>query len=287
MDIAVAYFAYRRFDKVSITLQALLKCEGIENMPVIIFQDNAIDQEDNVNVNKTRSVINQIITQNTNVKFEYNLWKKHVGSEMSLITGISYALNKYGCVIRIEEDIEVRPDFLLFMKTSLERYRNDPRIFAICSFNPRFRCGHNVFLARPLRVWGCGLWADRFNKEVWNKKYIAEKLGEKNSEELFELFPYSIQLCCENLLGLSWDKVMEDRMLMYYCFVKELYCVYPDCSYVRNIGFDGSGVHSGYKLQENTNLNKIVKLTFDDYILNKDEELELINTSIRSYHADF
>ena len=286
MRVAICYFAYKRSDKVKITLNALLKCRRINEVDIVIFQDNFNGEVDCMQVEITYNTIMEIINKSTHPNIRLIQWKEHVGSEISLIKGTEYLLKKNDCAIRIEEDIEVREDFLEYMLLALERYKEYDNIFAICSFNPAFVTNKDIFIASPFRVWGCGFYAEKFFNINWDKNEMYNQLGKKDYKKLFELFPYSKNLCKDNLVGLSWDYVVEDRLIMYHCYVNDLKCVYPNCSYVRNIGFDGSGVHSGYNTKDNLNFYKKIKLNFDDYYLSDSDNIELINATIKSYHLE-
>ena len=256
MNAAICYFAYRRPEKLAITLEALLNCEGIERTPIVIVEDVSAKLEKDPEQLAVNAYIKKFIARNPGLNIEHIRWKNHAGPLISLTRGFMYALNKYGAALRVEDDIEVRPDYLRYMNSALEFYRDDPHIFGICPFtwerNLAFEFEHDIVLMRDCSMWGLGTWRDRYEKVfsfIWNTD--EDVLNEKSiqyskvvlcSSKVPEHVRRNDYHILEHCMGTypSFDFV-EDTLTSAYVWDKHYYCVFSRTNYVKYHGFDNSG----------------------------------------------
>jgi hypothetical protein len=170
------------------------------------------------------------------------------GLSASIISGVSDVIQVYGKVIVVEDDLLLSRNFLTFMNTALKYYENFPGIYSITGFNypsdaihiPE-KYAYDVYLSYRCMSWGWGTWRDRWNSVDWNVSRLDDFMKHKKSQTLFNRGgeDLSDMLKLQMMGGLdSWA-----IRWCYAHFQHEAFCLYPIRSFVKNLGFDGSGTH--------------------------------------------
>ena len=201
--------------------------------------------------------------------------------------GISSVLSNYESVISVEDDIYVSKYFLAYMNNALEIYKNKKEVWHIngftypISFDGDFEC----FFIRAMHCWGWATWRDRWEKFVedplsCDSYYLKATLTEKMINE-FDLnvrksiFWSQVEDNASGKLNNTWD-------IYWYSFIflKSGLCLTPKVSMTRNIGHDGSGVHSTFdKEYRSSKLNQEKITNFPNLI---EENIYCLN-KIRKY----
>jgi len=161
--------------------------------------------------------------------------------------GMRSLLREYGKLIWLEEDIVIAPGFLRFMNTSLEVYRDNPRVFSICGYRPPIELPDSfegdAFVLPRFSAWGFGTWEDRFDR-------IRMKIPQSEYYR-FLLNPFKISRFCRG----GWDMLPMlnaevhgridalDVKIFYQQFLMGMNTVYPSRHLAANIGHDGTGIH--------------------------------------------
>lgn len=159
----------------------------------------------------------------------------------------NWVKKKYDRYICSEDDEEFSPNFLLYMNSCLEKYREDPNVIAVCSYNvPRLdynkvlrTYSYNAFPMHGNNAHASGLWFDK-KIEVLRKDQVLSNFR----------FAYKA-------IRLGHPKAIRDIMVLrnrvsqltdigrqLYCAFENKYSIFPRVSKVRNWGFDGSGENS-------------------------------------------
>ena len=165
--------------------------------------------------------------------------------------GISKLLSEYESVISLEDDIYVSKYFLAYMNNALDIYKTDKDVWHINGFNypVEFNGNFECFFMRSMQCWGWATWRDRWEKfaedplscdpyylmMTFNKKMIKEfDLNLKRS-----IFWSQVEDNAKGKLNNTWD-------IFWYSFIflNKGLCLTPKVSMTRNIGHDGSGIHS-------------------------------------------
>lgn len=161
--------------------------------------------------------------------------------------GIDFLLNKYKKVIWLEEDIITSQYFLKYMNDALIAYKDNDKIISITGYCPPIRIpdsyDKDVFLLKRFNAWGFGVWKHKFepfsysiDKDEYNRLLSSTKpVLDRYGKDIFGMV--------EKEANNELDAL--DVKLMYFQAVHDLYTVYPVRSMVKNIGFDGSGLHCG------------------------------------------
>ena len=167
---------------------------------------------------------------------------ENIGRVRNVRPEIVAALNKFGSVIYLEEDIVTAPGFLAFMNAALDRFYDNPNVISVSGFTPlNHRSQFDSYCSLRAECWGLGLWAHKYDnsiKEVpsWGcvsaDSATCKRLREFGSDLLIHLKNES--------LGLT-DAL--DIRVNYWSAVNDWRTVMPTRTLVTNSGLDGSGEH--------------------------------------------
>jgi len=236
----IALFVYNRPGHTQQTLDALSANFFANESELFIYSDAPKNQEAVESVQAVRSLLKTVqgFKSVTVIKREKN-W----GLADSIIDGVTSIVNQYGKVIVLEDDIVTSQNFLQFMNKALAYYENEKNVWHISGWNCLSETYglDDAFLWRTLDCWGWATWKDRW-------QYF-----EKDVDKLIKTFPkkeiYKFNIHnCENI----WGQVLANKAgtintwaVFWYAkiFLNKGLCLNPTVSFVRNIGFDGTGVH--------------------------------------------
>jgi hypothetical protein len=124
----IAFFAYKRPTHTSQSLGSLARNEGAEESTLFIFCDGPKGPEDEEAVRQTREVVRSKQWCGTVYVIER---ENNLGCANSIISGVTSVCDEYGCVIVLEDDLDLSPFFLDYMKRALDLYRDDDRVMQI------------------------------------------------------------------------------------------------------------------------------------------------------------
>jgi hypothetical protein len=239
----VAVFTYNRPEHTERAMQALSRCDGVEGFELFLYSDAPRTEAHLADVQRTRMVLRkwaailgaQIIERPQNLGLA-----KSIGGTVTELCDI------YGRVVVIEDDLIVSPDFLTFMRSSLEHYENHHEVMQVAGFtlSPPNDCSTDTFLLPVTSTWGWATWQRAWKSFSW----VPEDLEQARADvEWLDLF---------NLHGTcSFSAMLEARLakrndswgiLWWYAVSRQRGLVlYPATSLVWNGGFDGSGIHCG------------------------------------------
>lgn len=243
----VAVFAYNRPEHLRATLTALAAANAADRTEVYLFCDGpkASDSTDRI-----QSVID--VARNPEWEGRFASVKMisadaNMGLAQSIIGGVTKVLASHGRAIILEDDLLVAPDFLEFMNNCLEFYRDDDRIASISGFSPLRVVppgyAHDVMAVPRNCSTGWAIWKDRWSEirwdardadRIWRDRALQRRLNAAGSDRLYRLYR---QL--ENKID-SWSI----RFGVWQTISGRL-TIYSVQNRVQNIGYDGSGVHSG------------------------------------------
>lgn len=205
------------------------------------------------------------------------------GLANSIIDGVTEIIEKYGNVIVLEDDLITSPYFLKYMNDALEFYKNRPGVMSISANRPpigRMKIPndypYDVFVSLRSYSTGWGTWKDRWGRVDWSMDYMSEFLSHVAEVEAFNRAGDDMtEMLCMQRNG----KIDSWAIRFGYAHFKE-HCVaiLPCQSYVDNIGFDGTGIHSG-KYSENNEYRNDLSLAIENprFLTNIYEDSRIIN----------
>lgn len=274
MKIATLLFTYDRSWHTEQVLTALSKSYMLPEK-LFIFQDGLKNDEDSDEWKKVNDLIKEVDWCDTEIIVsEYNK-----GLASSIVTGIACAFEKYDAVIVLEDDCVPAVGFMSFMKQCFEKYAENKQIYSVTgySFPAELEEGeYDVYGCGRISSWGWGTWKDRWEQYEKDyelvKKMIQQERASKNlaiwGSDLEETVVGNVRGTCDSWAVFWALKVIE----------KEGICIFPYNSLIKNVGFDGTGVHCG-----STDRWEIKSMEYEKTLFHIPDEVVISNETIEAY----
>lgn len=241
----VVVFAYKRADKLKQCLEALGKNKLAEKTDLYIFSDGSKGETDVTEVEAVRAYIKEFVQGASFQSVQVIESEKNKGLANSIISGVSYVIERHGKVIVVEDDLVVSEDFIFYMNKALDFYGVYPEYGSISGYTLPIRAlkkyDKDVYVLRKGDCWGWATWKDRWENVDWQvetyKKYCKDRKARKEFNKL--------QNSLDDMLALQMEGKIDSWAVRwcYHLFTHHLLTVYPTKSRVVNIGVDGSGTH--------------------------------------------
>ena len=161
----------------------------------------------------------------------------------------------YDRFIFTEDDNTFSPNFIEFMDRALKKFKDNSKVFCICSQTCRYiEMQGNYFLSPWVSVWGAGYWlnkwdqakgtitADWYNKKVFRSLYALGSLYSMSPALFFQL-GHSLSADSSPMWFENGDPQFIDFVQSIYCIIEKKCAVYPKIRMERNWGYDGSGAN--------------------------------------------
>ena len=237
----IILFAYNRPKHVKQVLEALQQNKLSEQSELFIFSDGGKDFEDEKLVEETREILD-----NTTGFKKVTVFKRPVnfGLAANVIDGVSTIIEKYGRVIVLEDDLVTAPTFISFMNKALDVYENVDEVAHIHSFCYAGLNLPDTFFIKWVGSTGWATWQKSWKLFERNGEKLLAKLKEKRLTKDFDFngqYPYTRMLKRQiagrnNSWAIRWNASL---------FLNNKLSLNTGKSLIHNIGFDGSGMHSG------------------------------------------
>jgi len=251
----IVIFVYNRPWHTEQTLSALSKNELSDQSILYIFSDGAKPDATVEQIEKIKQVRSVIRSKKWCKEVNIIESNKNKGLGNSIIDGVTNVINKYGKIIVLEDDMVTSSQFLKYMNKALDYYLNEKKVWHISGwiYSIETKGLKEAFFWRTMDcAGGWATWEDRW-------QYF-----EKNPDKLIETFSNK-DIFKFNLNGTAgmWDQVIGNKegkintwAIFWYAtiFKNNGLCLSPSMSFVKNIGLDGSGVHSGFDLSLDTKI---------------------------------
>lgn len=275
--IGIVVLAYNRPSHLQ-RLLISLQNSGINKISLYLDKPN-----DEISQFNQKEIIRMIDAAQFWLKSEVKRNKKHLGVSKSIKFVLDKEFKKFSKIIFLEDDCVPFKFFFDFTLKCLEKFENNNEIMSVCGYQlPFFKKKEkvitNIFLKRFM-PWGWATWKNRWKK--YNGSFSDIKNEIFNSKEKIYI-PKEIKKYLKNkrLLNNSEDVWSINWSLLHY--LNNSFCVYPNISLIRNIGFDGSGIHCNFsnaftvnnydksleKVKINTNIfeNKKLDIKIEKYL---------------------
>ena len=235
--IGIVVLAYNRPSHLK---RLLISLQRSNIHKISLYLDKPTDQLSNVNQKEILRQIKAAVWLKCNVI----KLKKHLGVSKSVKFALDNEFRIYDKIIFLEDDCIPFKFFFQYMINCLNKFEKNKQIRTICGYqlpflNKRRKIVKNIFIKRFI-PWGWATWKDRWKIYNSNLLDIKKKLTYSNKETYL---PIEMKKYLKNkkLLDNSADVWSINWAFLHY--FTNTYCVYPNVSLIRNIGFDGSGVH--------------------------------------------
>ena len=242
----VVVFGYNRPDHLQQALSHLAQADGALASDLWIFCDGPKSGVDPAPVHAVRLLASDPFWTTRFASVHVELSEHNKGLARSIIGGVSAVISEYGRVIVVEDDVLVATDFLRFMNDCLDFYRDDSRVGSITAFSPLSKAppGYEPdVMAVPRNCSQCwATWVDRWREVDWSAPDAARVFRDPALRKRFNVTGNDrTDRLRRQLAGRidSWSI----RFGLWQT-LSERYTIYPVHNRVRNIGYDGSGIHT-------------------------------------------
>lgn len=238
----VALFVYNRPWHTRETITSLQNNELAADTELYIFSDGPKTEADRISVEEVRRYLRTITGFRMVTYIER---EKNLGLAESIIAGVTDIVNKYGRIIVLEDDLVTSPFFLRYMNDALEYYRHEGSVMHVSAgtYPVGDYCGDDdtYFLRIPL-CWGWGTW-----KRAWDKFERNVDIMQQFNDRMVSRFNFDGTNPFWAQLELNRDGRLNTWFVFWYAavFLNEALALFPKRVLVKNIGFDGTGVHCG------------------------------------------
>jgi hypothetical protein len=239
----VVLFVYNRLEHTKKCIFYLKKNKLAKKTSLIIYSDtnnNKIDKDKVQNV--------RIFLQNIRGFKKVKIIKreKNFGLYKNIVLGVSEVIKKYGKAIILEDDLIVHKNFLDYMNDGLNYYSNHKKVASIHGYvYPVAGKLKETFFLYGGDCWGWATWKDRWLNFNKNPKKLLKLLKKNKKEDTFNygVFPKIFS----TLLKERISKKNKSWAILWHAYnvIENKLTLYPRKQFVKNIGFDGTGTHSG------------------------------------------
>lgn len=261
----VIIFGYNRPLHLERTLTSLFANKEVRDTEAFIYIDAASKEVDELNNREVISIVsNKLDFKKTTIRIR----EKNFGCKKNIISGVSEVLSDYKQAIIIEDDLILGKNFLNYMNNALSFYRNKEDVWHINGYcHPQIVSNKkSASISRLVQPWGWGTWNNRWEKFIQNKSYEKNIISTLDKKLRDEFNFYDLASYWESALKL--DQINENSIWDAYwyqtIFLNKGFTVFPQVSHVQNIGFDGSGLHSGNNKMFDSKINTAKTLNFPD-----------------------
>lgn len=286
LDLApIALFVFKRPGHTLQTLNSLTSNPEFAHSPLYIYCDGARNSNELRDVELTRRVVNDWTHPNKKIITQ----EKNRGLANSVIAGVSELTEQFGRVIVVEDDLIVSANFLNYLNSALDKYKDEPHVMQISGYMfpvHEYAERREALFLPNISSWGWATWRHAWkffdaNARDWKMLLNSQKL--RNEFDVGGSYGYSDMLLRQmngdiDSWAIRWNwSVFRNKGLV----------LYPPASLVRNIGFDGSGTHCSvddfHNEQVSTSLNAIefsrnILTVWEDVILVRRELLKMSGT---------
>lgn len=239
----IAIFIYNRPQKIKDLLNSLKENNGFDKHKYYIFSDGPKNELDNQAVINSRILIRDFFKK---INYEIICREKNIGLSKSIISGVSFVLDKHENIIVLEDDLILNKNFLIYMNSALEKYTNQTNVFSICAhmFNSKeVNSLDEFFFLKNISSWGWGTWKNRwngFNEFLNDDIKIKFSKSEKFNFNLENSYPFY------KILKKTMKGKVDSWAIKWYLFVfkNQGLSLYPNQTLILNKGFDGSGTNT-------------------------------------------
>ncbi|MBF4465658.1 FkbM family methyltransferase [Flavobacterium sp. LC2016-12] len=268
----IILFAFNRPWHTQQVLDALARNQEAKDSIIYIYCDGAKKNESNDSLLKIKEVQALIKAENRFKKVIVKIQEKNKGLANSIIDGVTEIIDIHKKVIVLEDDIFVGVFFLKFMNKALEIYENANNVYGVTGycFPSSKKIPEQTYFLPIMSSWGYGTWADKWNKINFNGQELLDIVQKNKIEDKLDFGNlHYLQMLKDQVEGKndSWAVRFYVSMLL-----EKGVFLFPNIALLKNIGFDGTGVHCSQDLE-------IQKIYFDD---KKDIDLTKKNVTLKT-----
>ena len=241
MKIATLLFTYNRSYHTGQVLDALKK-NTVLPQKLFVFQDGLKKEKDADEWNKVNTLIHDIDWCDNEVIVS----KHNRGLADAIISGIDYVFQEYDAIIVLEDDCIPHRGFMTFMTNCLYKYEDKKEVFSASGYAYPVEIegnGSDAYFTRRISSWGWGTWKDRWAYYERDYRILGRIMNTPELAKQFHIWGEDLEC---HLRGNIYGSCNSWAVFWALTVIEQKgYCLSCYKSLINNIGFDGTGVHSG------------------------------------------
>ena len=239
-------FVFNRPEHTRKTLEHLVRNDLACQTDLYVYSDGARTEDEIAQVTQVRNIVKCFRGFKSVTLIERD---KNIGLAQNICSGVSEILSSSESVIVLEDDLLTSPLFLTFMNQALAQYSNISEVFGVTgySFSGNFDFQRSYFLPFA-SSWGWGTWKNKWSTFSRDNELLKKIITNPSLQFKFDLdgaYKYS------NMARDQLDGKINSWAIYWNAFIlqNDGIFLYPPKSYVKNIGFDGSGTNCSVESQ--------------------------------------
>ncbi len=175
--------------------------------------------------------------------------EENIGSKNNIRKAYEDVFKNHDRLIFTEDDNIFSEDFLSFINTALETYREREDIYSVSGYNYPVQMPasykEDVYVWPGYTAWGVGLWREKWMRVNWDRNLAMDEVKNtlKNYRQCIRINRLANHYVENLMIMAEKDLLHGDGYLSLYIYRNKMYSVFPSVSRVRNAGHDGSGLH--------------------------------------------
>lgn len=237
---------YDRYDHLRQTIEALSRNVLADETIVYIASDAPQDEASAPKIKKVRDYIATIRGFKAVVPL---LRDENVGGFENSQMGWQEVWSEHDRAIRMEDDIVTGRGFLKFMNDGLDLYASDSKVHYVCGYMyPGVQVQSGAVLLPFMNAWGVATWRDKtpqLNSENRDDKRLATE--SLRDAKFFHKLNVDLPHIPPMLLSMASGRLVAGDVYRTVTMKREAtLALHPSETLVKNIGFDGTGLHCGF-----------------------------------------
>ncbi len=256
----IVLFVYNRPWHTNETLKSLALNNLASDSTLFIFSDGPRDKTDSLEVNRIEETRKIIRTKKWCKEVIINENDINLGLADSIVSGVTKVVNEFGKIIILEDDLVLSKEFLNYMNSALELYKNETSVMHISGyFPPILNNLPSTFFYNQTSCWGWATWERAWKVynpdpiDLHHQIIMSKRIHEFNLEGAYPFIEH---------LEANINGSLKTWAIKWHAsvFLKLGLCLHPNKSLIANIGFDGSGNNCGVESRINLQelLSKVI-----------------------------
>lgn len=198
----------------------------------------------------------------------------NLGLARSILSACDELYQQYDQLILLEDDCVPGPHFMHFMRETLSRYRDHPRVFGVSGYSiplppPALQSyPYDLYFFPRIGSWGWATWRRAWQTMHRDLLDVCQRCiaGGVDLVQGGTDVPHMAQSLLSGGLVDAWTLPW-----VFSVYLQHGYYIYPTVSHIDNIGMDGTGIHCGVTEKFRTPIAQSAAARFpSDIVLNRE-----------------
>ena len=252
MKIGTILFTYNRPEHTAKVIEGLKNNTELPEK-LYIFHDGLKMEKHKSEWEEVRSIIEQVDF----CPVEIIRSEKNKGLAKSIVDGVDYVLEYCDAVIVLEDDCVPMPLFMSYMNSALMKYLESNKVYGITGYtydNINLKSVYDAYFIGRMCSWGWATWKNRWACFEEDEKILGRIYDDEIANRQLAIFGGT------DLENMFEDKLSGKNDSWAVCWALKIiekhgFILMPKKSLIKNIGFDGTGIHCD-QMEVHTDLDR-------------------------------